>query len=466
MTARAVATRAGLLACVCAMLGLLSVREPAYAIAFTSCVCVVAIGASLRHGWAILALASLAAVAVLVSQASQGNIASAWKLGGHVALIPGVLLLWYYSREIPPRIRKGAAVGLAFVALSAIAGLLGGPGPLSDAIGAIWQEGRWIGAVGVGYAIARSVGPATRRWTFAWLFAIDAVNLLVSVFQLRGSQTETRFGIPEVPGVFGHPTPSSVAGLALLLFVIIERDRLTGRERIVAGVVAALDLILSVRLKTVVGLGAGLALLVAMRVGVRPRPLALASAILPVAVTFALVAFTPTAGNYHVGSTTGLANVYEHATTRITLFQSAERLAADNLPVGAGLATFGSYLDSRREFATFSRLGLVGSYGFQHHLTLVSDNYDAHILAERGYAGLVAWLLSVAAFLWCALVAPAPFRSFPVVIIAAAVAMSPFLPVFRGGGEIIVLFVPVGMYLWGATEASAGSLRRAIGRAE
>jgi hypothetical protein len=463
MTARTVATRAGLLACATAVLGIACVRAPGYAVVITACSCALALGACVRQGWTILALVLLSAAAIIVTQASQGNLPSAWKLVGHVVLVPGLLLLWYHSRELPSGLRKGAYVGLGLMALGAVAGLLGGSGGLSDALGAIWQDARWIGAIGVGFAIARSVGPATRRWLFVWLLALNAINLLVSIYQLRGPYTETRFGIPEVQGMFGHPTQTSVAGVVLLLFVITERRVLSSRERVAAGVVAILDLVLSLRLKGLIGVGAGLALLVAVRVGVRPRPLALACATLPIAVTFALVALTPAVGSYNAGATTGLATVYGHATPRIALFQGAQHLAIANFPLGAGLATFGSYLDEGREFATYGQLGLESSYGFRRGETFVSDNYVAHILAERGYAGLVAWLLSIAVFLWCALSVPRRFGLFPAVVIAASIAMSPVLPVFRDGTELILLFVPAGMYLWGTTERPRTKVPDALG---
>src|SRR5439155_17367348 len=101
MTARAVVTRAGLLAGGSALLGIAAVRTAGYAVPLTACFCVLAFGACVRHGWTILALVLLGAVAILVTQASQGNIPSAWKLAGHIALIPGLFLLWYYSRDLP-----------------------------------------------------------------------------------------------------------------------------------------------------------------------------------------------------------------------------------------------------------------------------------------------------------------------------------------------------------------------------
>jgi hypothetical protein len=344
------------------------------------------------------------------------------------------------------------------MALSAVAGLLGGSGGLSDAVGAIWQDARWIGAIGVGYGIARSVGASTRRWLFGWLLALNAANLLVSIYQLHNSETLAGFlGISGVPGMFGHPTQSAVAGVVLLLFVITERRFLGSRERAAAVVVAALDLLLSARLKSLLGLGAGVALLAAVRVGMRPRLLALAGATIPVVVTFALVTVTTGAHGYNATATTGLATVSEHAEPRIALLQAAKRLAKTNFPLGSGLATFGSYLDEPREVATFDRLGLAHSYGFRRNASFVSDNYVAHILAERGYAGLLTWLLSIAVFLWCALVGSARFGLFPAVVIAASIAMSPVLPAFRDGTDIILLFVPVGMCLWTATEKSVGS---------
>jgi hypothetical protein len=206
-------------------------------------------------------------------------------------------------------------------------------------------------------------------------------------------------------------------------------------------------------MKGLIGVGAGIVLLGAVRLGARPLLVALAGAAAPIAVTFALVALTPSASSYNASATTGLSPVYGHAAPRLALFRSAQHLASTNFPVGAGLATFGSYLDKPREVATFGELS--GS-GLRPPAAFVSDNYVAHILAERGYAGLLAWLLSISAFLWCALVAPRRFGLFPAVVLAASIAMSPVLPVFRDGTEVILLFVPVGMYLWAASEQFAG----------
>lgn len=473
MTVRLATARLSLLTCGVAAVGILCVLAPALAVGVTVIVCLLVFGARLRDGWAILALGFLSVAAILVTEASQGDIASSWKLAGHVVLLPGIVFLLFRARELPFSLRRGAYLAVGLTATCAVIGLLGGLGSTSDAVGAIWQDARWIAAFGVGFAIADRLGRRTHRWVFTWLFALNAVNVLVSVYELRGPHAEQRFGIPSVAGVFGHPTQSTVAATVLLLFVLAERSTLSRREWFAAVAVAAIDIMLSARLKGLIGLGAGALVLGAVRAGVRPRPLALLCVVLPVAVMFALVQLTPPPQSYNANATTGLANIYGHSTPRVTLFESAERLANRSFPLGAGLATFGSYLDEPREHVTFTELGVVNKYGFRRNESYVSDNNLAHILGERGYLGLAAWLLSIAAVLWCALAAPCRFGMFPALAIAAAVAMSPVLPVFRDGTELILVFVPVGMVFWGvaagrrrvlqAEPAFVGHGREAVG---
>jgi O-antigen ligase len=429
-----------------------SVVRPAYSVIFAACVCLLAVGSWLRHVWAIFGLVLLSAVAIIVTQASQGNLAPNWKLLGHAVLLPGALFLWRYAHRLPGPMRHAAKVGVALMGASALAGVIGGFGGLSVGLVAIWQDARWIGAIGLGFAIARSLGPLAFRWTFLWLLALNAVNLLVSLYQFREAGLPRRFGIPISPGMFGHSTQTAVVGVALLLFVLTERRLLNGRTQVAAVAIVAVEFVICARFKALIGIGAGVVLICMIRVGLRASTLALAAAMIPIVVTFGLIRLTPSTSTYDSTSTSGLATVYGHAAPRVTLFVAAERLATTNFPVGSGLATFGSYLDEQRELSTYAQIGLEGAYGFRRGEVFVSDNYVAHILAERGIVGLITWLLSLAAFVYCALLAAPRSGLFPVVTIVATIAMSPVDPTFRDGTQILLLFVPAGICLWSAIE--------------
>jgi hypothetical protein len=443
-----VATQSIGLSALAVAVGVASTTRPSYAAFATGVLCLLSGAFWFRRSWTIFGLVAVSAVAIAVTQASQGHIGSSWKLSGHAVLLLGFVFLWRYAYKMPQVMKQAAHLGIILAGASALLGAVGGLDGPSVGFIATWQDARWIGAVGVGFAIAKSLGPLALRWTFLWLLMLNASNLVVSVYQLREPDLPHRFGLAIPPGMFGHPTQTSVVGVALLLFVLTEHTLLDRRAQIAAMAIAVIELVLCARFKALIGIGAGIVFVYAMKLGVRASALAAAAAIVPMVITFGLIRLTPPSAQYDTSATSGIATVYGHATSRITLFTAAEALAKKRFPVGSGLGTFGSYLDEERELHTYASVGLGGAYGFRRGEVFVSDNYVAHILAERGLAGLIAWLLSLAAFVYCAIVAAPRCGLFPATTLVAAIAMSPVVPVFRDGTQILILFVPAAMCLW------------------
>lgn len=401
-----------------------------------------------------LILAGLAVVAVAYVQATQGAIPSAAKYASDAVLLVGVLLLVRLRGRLTPRQVRVAMMLLASMAISAAVGALGGRSLRLAAIGN-WQDARWLGAVGIGVLVADLVEPSRRRRTaFLWLLFINALNTVVSLYEIYARDyAATRLGFPEVTGLFGQTTANSLAATVLLLFVFIEwsepRHAVGRRELTLALAVGLLDLLLSTRFKPGLALVAVGIFVVLRRIGLRPLALAALGATIPVAISLAL-GWLATTGHAQSGSET-TANILAHAAPRVQFMDGAERLASSHFPLGQGSGAYGSDLSPSIEQEAFDDAGLAGQYGFRTTgPQFTSDNFVAHVLGERGYAGLAAWLVCLAALIYFALIS-APSSFAPSVAIAAA-ALAPVVPVFRDSAAALLLCVPAILCLWNSQE--------------
>jgi hypothetical protein len=320
-----------------------------------------------------------------------------------------------------------------------------------------WQDVRWLGAIGIALAIADALPPSQRRrWAFRWLLLLNTLNALVSLYQIwAGDYTTTRLGIPVVTGLFGQVTANALAATLLLIFVLAERranpPSMTTREMHFALAVGLLDLLLSTRFKPALALGAVAAFVLIRQMGVGPVALALAAALVPVTITLAFASAIPSRGTQDESGVTG--TIVAHAIPRVQFMDGAERLASAHFPLGGGSGSYGADLNQSRETETFTEAGLATRYGFRAQgPRFNSDNFVAHVLGERGYIGLVAWLLSLAALIYFAAVSPSSGFVFCVAIVA--VVLTPVLPVFRDSASALLLFVPAVLCLRLSTSPS------------
>jgi hypothetical protein len=399
--------------------------------------------AHVRDAVPMALFAAAGVAAVLYTQATQGAVLSATRYGTDALLLLG---LPYLARlRFAARQQMAANKVLFWTGASMLAGILGGT-TLRGGVLASWQDARWLGAVGVGVAIAGMLSPSQRiRWAFRWLLALNLLNMAVSGFQVYvHDYAATRLGLPEVTGLFGQTTTNALAATLLLIFVLVERRQSSRAELQLAVVVGLVDLLLSTRFKPGLAIVAVMVFIYLRRLGIRPIALALLGATIPVVVT---LAFTwATAPGHIQAETEAVASALAHAEPRVQFMSGAQTLAARQFPLGDGSGTYGSNLDVRREREAFSEAGLAGQYGFgTQGPKFNSDNFVAHVLGERGYAGLAAWFVSLAALIYFALIASSsPF--VPSVVIAA-VALTPVVPVFRDGAAALLLFAPAALCL-------------------
>lgn len=431
------------------VVGALVSRSPVDALIVVCGVGLIAFGVCVRRAVPMLALGGLAGVAVAYVQATQGGLPSGAKYVSDGVLLVGLVLLARARAQLTPRQVRVALIFVLFMALSAFFGALGNAG-LQPAIIGNWQDARWLGAIGLGLLIAGRIEPSQRRrWAFRWLLLISALNVVVSLYQVYAHHyTATRLGFPEVTGLFGQTTANSLAATLLLVFIFV--DRLRGPRAVGSGefwlalAVGMLALLLSTRFKPGLALLAVGAFLILRRLGVRPLALAILGATIPIAIALGLAWFaSPGRAQAEQEAT---ANIIAHAAPRVQFMNGAERLAARGFPLGQGSGSYGSDLSPSLEEEAFNAAGLAGQYGFSSRgPQFTSDNFVAHVLGERGYLGLLAWLVSLAALIYFALISDTSNLAPSLAI--ATVALAPVVPAFRDCAAALLVFVPAALCL-------------------
>jgi hypothetical protein len=429
--------------------GAFSVAAPKVAVA---AVVLAALLMTVRYRGAAVALAGLVAVAIVVEQASRGALPASLKRADDVIFLAGFLALPAVGERLTASQRRIALVALLLTALSAFAGALGRLPSAEVAVAAAWQDARWLGAVALGVMIGELIPPARRIWwAYRLLLLLNIANVAVFAYHVAyAGVVERRFGIPVASGIFGYPTDGALAATMLLVLLIADRRSPLPRLPQVAvwqGVAVALvGLTVSTRFKPVLALLIVGVLLYLYGRGLPAILIAALAAVVPIIVLAALAWANPTS---YPTAPSSVNDVLSHSAPRVAMIDGAATLAGRHFPVGEGLGTFGSGLDAQREQDSIGAAGLGGAYGFRSDepgADFSFDNFVAHLLGERGYAGLLAWLLSFMTFTYLSFLIGGRCL-FPAAAMIATAAFVPLVPAFRAGGAILILFLPAALTL-------------------
>ena len=370
-----------------------------------------------------------------------------------VVLLLGLIALATQWRLFPERFRRPALAAGAVLVASEIAGLSAGWDSPLVTLGAAWQDLRWLGAIGVGLALGNRLTSADcRRASLALLTAWSGLNLAVSLVQIVGrTLDEQRFGLPVVSGAFGHPTFGAMAGTCLFLYV--AADRLSPRRRLgdpaafALAMLALANLVISVRFKALLSIGAALVFLLLQGRHRRKPLVAAAFAVVPLFVVPLIGLTQQLSAGAAPGQQTFLADTASHAAPRLSLMAGAKRLASENFPFGSGLGTFGSNLDPKLENVTFNEAGIGDLYGLSaHDSAFRSDSQVAHTLAERGYLGVALWMLGLSLVLVAAVRLPGA-SLYPGTALVAAISAAAVSPSLISGPAIYIFLLPAGFEL-------------------
>jgi hypothetical protein len=268
------------------------------------------------------------------------------------------------------------------------------------------------------------------RQLYPTALGVGIIVALLSVFELVAPVAfrETlnlvnvavpRSGLPSLSSITGHPSTYSwfMAFNALFLFagyVFLRRWWL-----LVGGTLFAIGTVLSARRRAIAGMA--VALLAGFASSFRRTDRAAhMRAWVGVGLAGVIVA------GFFIPSLVGLVELTSDeaeagaATARVALYETSVKIAADELPLGAGLGRFGSGLSRDPYSPVYHEYGLDTVRGLTPEFNpFVADVFWARVLGETGvlgFAALVMFCIAVAAGLW-----RATRTSFPEPIVAAFV---------------------------------------------
>jgi hypothetical protein len=406
---------------------------------------------------AYIVLAALAVVPVIAGIARYGGHASSGlSYVDDVALAFGFPILALAIDQMQAETKKLALAVVALLAVGEAIGMVDSHGGWKLGFEAAWQDLRWLGAVGWGLHLARSMSPRQRfASSYYLLMGWNVLQAAVAFTQIAlGQGSEERFSIPVVKGLLGHPTLGAIAGTVLLVLVLTDAvsptSLLSGRQRTWGAGVAFTALIVSTRFKPLLAVGGVLLFCLAKRVSQRRWP----SVVALVATPLFFFATIPVASELSQRSRSDntVINITAHAVPRVALIDGARKLAANAFPFGWGLGTYGSNLDKSLESATFSTAGLGNTYGFSNaDPSFRFDSLLAHVLAERGWAGMVIWMSALVG-LMLLFMRLGGAHLFPAGLLVAALSMAPVTSSFNDGAMALIMFLPATLCLGAGEE--------------
>jgi hypothetical protein len=442
--------------------GLAAVQYPTAALLAAGLLALFAAAARFRAGTGAALLLVLAAVPIVtgftIDAATDGAAASSSDAGvlkslDDLVLIPGFVLLFVRGAMIPRQYRLAAVIALTALVASELAGFAASDAPLSLQLEAAWQDFRWLGAIGWGLVLIDWIPRRSRvTWAFGVLAGWNALNLLVVVFQIAGGGGATsRFSVPIVSGLFGHPTPGAIAATMLLVLVIADRasspPRLSGTQIRTALLLALPALALSARIKPLLAVVAALLLILLVHRGRWYVQAAIVLAALPVGLTVAVVELQDVDTKGASPTTNPIASAVAHAPPRALLIAGAEQIAVRSFPFGGGLGTYGSGLNDTVEQRSFDSVGLGATDGFDtENPRYRADSLIARNLAERGMLGIGLWLVGMAALIVLALRLGGG-HLFPAAAIVSALALAPVSPALKATNETFLYLLPASLTL-------------------
>jgi len=395
------------------------------------------------------------------------------KLLSDAALAGGFVPLVGALSAMRREVKDLALLTLALMLAGELVGAVHSHGGLGLAVPAVWQDLRWPGAIGWGLYLGRHLTVSQRvSWAYRLLVGWNICQAAIALAQIAlGQSTETRFSLPVVSGAFGHPTLGSIVGTILLALILSDalspHSFLSRRQLIRGAVLGLLVVVTSTRLKPLLAV-AGLFVFVCSIRMLRGRWLSAFVAVAIPVVFFLALPFTSglTATDSEAGS--GLVgSVAGHAGPRTSLLGGAEKLADRELPFGWGLGTFGSNIEPSAEDSSFGAAGLGTTFGFSDAQPAFRyDSLMAHVLGERGWAGLVLWVATFVAAL-VLMVRLSPDYLFPAGAMAAALTLTPISPSMQDPTIALLMFLPVGLCVLPASElvrARARPKRSIVGR--
>lgn len=232
------------------------------------------------------------------------------------------------------------------------------------------------------------------------IFLLGLVDLsFTSQFRnlFNNKYTEYRFGIPSVQSVFLHPGTfgwvMAMLGLyCLAFFTILHR-----RKYLFLSFLFFAGVLLSARLKPVIGILGSTFLTSTLISGRYSKKLAIGFAVLGLILSISVALFPNEIVGFIMERTESfIVNPDPQENARLALYETSLKIAKDYFPLGVGLGQFGGWISTLYYSPMYYKYNLNLVYGLSPGpTTFTMDTHWPHILGEVGVIGFILYVLVI-----------------------------------------------------------------------
>jgi len=245
-----------------------------------------------------------------------------------------------------------------------------------------------------------------KKWFHAFLcvgiviFLLGLVDLcFTSEFRnlLNTGHTDYRFGFLSVQSVFLHPGTFGRTMAMLGLYCLAFFTTLHRRKYLFLSFLFLGGVLLSARIKPVIGIIGSIVLTSTLISGKYSKKLAIGLAVLGLILCISVILFP----NEIVGFITERTERFivdpdPQENARLALYETSLRMAKDYFPLGAGFGQFGGWISTLYYSPIYYKYNLNSVYGLRPGpTTFTMDTHWPYVLGEAGFFGLILYILVI-----------------------------------------------------------------------
>jgi len=209
--------------------------------------------------------------------------------------------------------------------------------------------------------------------------------------------TEYRFGILSVQSVFLHPGTFGRIMAMLGLYCLAFFSTLHHRKYLFLSFLFFAGVLLSARLKPVIGILGAILVVSTIISGRYSKRLAVGFVVLGLILSISVVLFPNEIIGFMMERTESfIVNPDPQENARLALYEASFKIARDYFPLGVGLGRFGGWISTLYYSPIYHKYNLNSIYGLgPGPTTFTMDTHWPHILGEVGVFGLILYVLVI-----------------------------------------------------------------------
>lgn len=232
------------------------------------------------------------------------------------------------------------------------------------------------------------------------IFLLGLVDLcFTSQFRnfFNTEHTDYRFGILSVQSVFLHPSTFGWIMAILGLYCLAFFTTLHRRKYLFLSFLFFVGVLLSARLKPVIGIIGSILLTSTLISGRYSKKLAIGLAMLGLIFCISVILFPNKIVGFIMEQTESfIVNPDPQENARLALYETSLKMAKDHFPLGVGFGRFGGWVSTLYYSPIYYKYNLNLVYGLRPGpTTFTMDTHWPHILGEIGFFGLILYVLVV-----------------------------------------------------------------------